>query len=413
MKLLKSPIMNRIQKKLNFLFKLISKISKSKEINIVTLSSYSTQLGFLVASNYHFAISKRISDPKSLYLLFIFPSTADKKLNNILKNNPEKNNSNNFIKIKINSIPKRLLVSPALFCLFILNYWKKIYLWQTRYRWINDALSFKSSSIKLPVPFFKKILFGDGFLNLMPFDKPSWLVKKNESKASLIKNNDLHCSYHLFDIQDQESKLNSIKINKDFVRNTLINHIKNKNDFELSKVLDYIFKLNDKKIKFNKGIFIFPTTTFAETNRTTIDEEIEMYINYLKKCDLNSYDYLLIKPHPGSQKIKNKTFYEKLKNNKSYSKLSIIDPYPNYSNFCLGNIPLEIICTYIIEYMKPDNLTFACCSTATLSTKNIFPEVNVKKAFGSSLIRKYIDKDFIDQRLAQESMIEKKINLLN
>ena len=355
MKLLKSQKMNRFQKKLNFFFKLISKILKSKEINIVTLSSYSTQLGFLVATKYHNEISKIIKAPKTLYLLFIFPSTADKNLNNILKNSYEKNIASNFIKIKINSIPKRFLVSPALFCLFLLNYWKKIYLWQTRYRWINDALSFKNSSIKLPVPVFKNT-FGDGFLNLMPFDKPSWLVKKNEGKASLIKNNDLHC-FSSFDIQDQETKLNSIRINKDFVRNTLINHIKNKNDFELSKVLDYIFNVKNKKMRFNKGIFIFPTTTFAETNRSGINEEIEMYINYLKKCDLNSYSYLLIKPHPGSQKLKNKTFYEKLKKNNSYSKLSIINPYPNYSNFCLGNIPLEIICSYIIEYLKPDKLT--------------------------------------------------------
>lgn len=416
--------MNKIFRKINFFFEILSKFYISKQINIVTLSSYTTQLAFLVANKYHCEYFNNKETFNIFYILFIFPCSADKKLNNILKNVYEENSKNYFLKIKINSISKRLLVSPFLIILFLIQNFKKIYLWQPRYRWINDSLTFKSPflntnkfasrclkkiSIKLPVPGFKKILFGDGFLNLMPYDTPEWLIKRNEGNVRLIKKNDLYASYHLFDVQNKELNLNSKKINSKFVRNILIDHIRNKYDQDLLNTLEYIFNIFKKKNISRKALFIFPTTTFAETKRSGINEEIEMYISYLKNSNLNSFNYLLIKPHPGSQITKNKYLYEKLKKINQFNHLHIFNPYPNYSNFCLGNIPLEIICAYIIEHIRATTLSVACCSTATLSTKNIFPEINIKKAFGSSLIKKYIKKDFINQRIKQEFIIEKNL----
>ena len=87
---------------------------------------------------------------------------------------------------------------------------------------------------------------------------------------------------------------------------------------------------------------------------------------------MNSFNYLLIKLQ---QITKNKYLYEKL----------------------FKNIFPEIN----IKHIRA-TLSVACCSTATLSTKNIFPEIK-------KYIKKYIKKDFINQRIKQEFIIEKNL----
>ena len=54
-------------------------------------------------------------------------------------------------------------------------------------------------------------------------------------------------------------------------------------------------------------------TTFSETKRSSLESEIELYIEYLNKIVKNKKKLILVKPHPGNLEIKNKLLISRLK----------------------------------------------------------------------------------------------------
>ena len=54
-------------------------------------------------------------------------------------------------------------------------------------------------------------------------------------------------------------------------------------------------------------------TTFYETNRSSLEAEISLYIDYLNEKINKKVDSLLIKPHPGNLEIKKQLLIKRLK----------------------------------------------------------------------------------------------------
>ena len=131
-----------------------------------------------------------------------------------------------------------------------------------------------------------------------------------------------------------------------------------------------------------------------------------MYVDFLRKSEAFKFSCLLIKPHPGSSKIKNRNFLKKLKEEDDFQQTLILEPYLFDKDISLANIPLEIIITFMIDYFEVENILLACCSTASLSVKTLFPKLKMDYAFGSFLLEKYVNVNYINQRLEQEKMIK-------
>ena len=133
-----------------------------QSINLVTLTSYSSQLSFLIAQQYFVNEKKgKNTYPKDIYLIFIYPSTSDPyahnsvEINKFFKSNKNNRDSRIFA-IKILKIWQRILLSPFFYILKILIN-KPIYLWQARYKMFEVSLKFRPRilfkiKINIPVP---------------------------------------------------------------------------------------------------------------------------------------------------------------------------------------------------------------------------------------------------------------------
>ena len=402
------------------LFKYIDFLNFEK-IHIVTVHNYTSQLGFLFAQREYLGDMKSNKNLKDLYLIFIFPSISDKYIKNnvpiykFLKSN-KKNKSSKILVFKIRKFWQRLFLVPVLFFLnFLIN--EKILLWQSKYRWIEDSLEFKNfrffqKKVSLPIPKFKIVLFGDGFLSFMPFQRPFWLRQKNLLDPLEIKR--IYKSYHLIDVGNNSKKFNSKKLDPKRVVNGLEYYLKNKFDkkiiMELSNFQQSFGLDNDAT-----GYYIFPTTTFYETGRTTLEKEINLYISYLKQSKLKTFNKLIIKPHPTSSYEKNIAFIDLIKSDDFFKRKKIY--FPRYKNkkSDLSFIPLEILITNILLSNKSNidgKIIFSCTSSAGLSIKTLYPGIEFDKAFGSNLIRKYIFLDFQEKRILQEKIINEELNKL-
>ena len=124
---------------------------KFESINLVTLTSYSSQLSFIITQQFFINEKKeRYKYPKDIYLVFIFPSTSDPHANNsveikkFFKSNKNNRDSKIFV-IKTLKIWQRILLSP-LFYMFKILINKPIYLWQARYN--STLTSFMSTNQK-------------------------------------------------------------------------------------------------------------------------------------------------------------------------------------------------------------------------------------------------------------------------
>ena len=123
---------------------------------------------------------------------------------------------------------------------------------------------------------------------------------------------------------------------------------------------------------------------------------------------MKTCNYLIIKQHPGSSKIKNFEFYKKLKSDPFFKDIIILNPQKSQYYFSLSNIPLELIITYIYYFTNlniENSIILCCCSTASLSAKTLFPFVKIEKAFGKKFIEKYLQNDFQKQRILQEELL--------
>ena len=151
-------------------------------------------------------------------------------------------------------------------------------------------------------------------------------------------------------------------------------------------------------------------TTFYETNRSSLEAEISLYIDYLNEKTNKKVDFILIKPHPGNLDIKKEILIKRLKAenflilNNQFEKDQII-------KLPLKIIPLELLCTILVKKMiiNETDITIAINSNATLSTSYLFPKIKFLKPFGKKLIYKYLKKEFTKKRMVQEEILTKKI----
>ena len=72
-----------------------------------------------------------------------------------------------------------------------------------------------------------------------------------------------------------------------------------------------------QKLSFNQTdeskIIIFPTTTFFETGRCSLNQELDLYTDYFERKISKVNNQIIIKPHPNSKQNKIERLYKCLK----------------------------------------------------------------------------------------------------
>lgn len=363
---------------------------------IVFTSSYSSQLGVLISLSKYFNKLDLGKHSRNI-IIFHVSSKGDNscgyscfpdKAKNILGKNF------NFKIIKINNVFKRLILLFYLYYLKILGLQNNLSIWEPSPFWLKRLFYFKKINLNLFNNYFQDIkYYGDGFLCLSEKSIPFWLENDKLKKENYSKAGIFYYFYNLNNTKNLDNKY--IEINSSYIKT-----IFNKLTSNLRIILDHNYQ----------DLTIFPLTTFSETNRSSLDSEINLYIEYINSKIINKNTPILIKPHPGNLEIKNKLLISKLEAkkfnviNKNFKDISITDLPFNV-------IPLELLCLILVKKLNISfkGITIALNSNATLSTCYLFPDINHINPFGERLISKYIRKEFIQQRLLQEEILVKKI----
>ena len=365
---------------------------------IVFTSSYSSQLGAIISLSKYFKNKHLENKPKNI-IVFHISSKGDPKcrFSCFIDNGKIILGSNYQIRvIKINSILKRLVLLFCISSLKILGLNNNLSIWEPSPNWLKRLFYYKNINLNFFKNYFKNIKFyGDGFLCLSQTSIPFWLDKEKlstENKNIFLKSI-FYYSYNLNSSINKKHKY--IKIETCFIKNIL-----NK------------LNLNSKNItnRKYKNLIIFPLTTFYETNRSSLEAEISLYVDYLNEKINKKIDSLLIKPHPGNLDIKEQLLIKRLKAenftilNNQFDKDQII-------KLPLKIIPLELLCTILVKKMNINekDIKIALNSNATLSTSYLFPKIKCLKPFGKKLIYRYIKKEFTKKRMIQEEILTKKI----
>ncbi len=377
-------------------------------INIFFISSYSSQLGSLLALVNHHRLKSTLKE-KHIFILFQLPTLSDKKCKfspfekNILKNYFI---NFNLFKFKVNNNFKRLILWILLLLTFPLFWNNNLIIWQARPDWIKNCFSFKN--FMLPVILPKKNLYycGDGFLSLCRSSIPFWLKPKGSAKQKdgFLDKNEKNTFYYLYSIDCHKPSKYDIKIPREFVREVISEIIESK------KNKKYFLIKRKELTNTRKSLLIFPTSTFYETKRCSLKEEINLYLEFInKKINVNSH-FICVKPHPGSSKIKTLTLEKKLLESgyelfrwQDYLNLGEVYKTP------LEVIPLELFISILVKQLgiKYEKLDLTVSSNASLSCLILYPKLNYLNAFSSKLIKKYINDKFANQRLEQEDFIKK------
>ena len=365
---------------------------------IVFTSSYSSQLGALISLSKYFK-NKDLENHCKNIIVFHISSKGDPNCryscfadNGRIILGPKYQ----IRVIRINSILKRLFLLFFISSIKILGLNNELNIWEPSPNWLERLFYYKNINLNLFKNYFKNIKFyGDGFLCLSQTSIPFWLDKEKlptENKNHYSKSI-FYYSYNLNSSITKKHKYIQIKAN-------YIKNIFNK------------LNLNSKKIKKRKyrNLIIFPLTTFFETNRSSLESELSLYIDYLNQKINKEKDILLIKPHPGNLEIKKKLLIKRLKSenfnllNNKFEKDQII-------KLPLKIIPLELLCSILVKKLNINekDIKIALNSNATLSTSYLFPEIKCLKPFGEKLILKYIKKEFTRKRIIQEKLLIKKI----
>ena len=368
------------------------------EREFVFTSSYSSQLGALISLSKYLNKNDLKKHPKKI-IVFHISSKGDVNCSYscFFDNQSIILGPNHEIRvIRINSILKRLILLFYLSSLKILGLNNYLSIWEPSPNWLRKLFYYKNINLNFFKNYFKNIkFFGDGFLCLSQTSIPFWLDKEklsNKNKNNYSKSI-FYYSYNLNSSINKKHKY--IRLETAYIKNTL-----NK------------LTLNSKNIinrKYN-NLIIFPLTTFYETNRSSLEAEISLYIDYLNEKTNKKVDFILIKPHPGNLDIKKEILIKRLKAenflilNNQFEKDQII-------KLPLKIIPLELLCTILVKKMiiNETDITIAINSNATLSTSYLFPKIKFLKPFGKKLIYKYLKKEFTKKRMVQEEILTKKI----
>lgn len=293
-----------------------------------------------------------------------------------------------FLLIQLKSFFNRFLVH------------KNFILIQTRPGWFNER--FDRFYFKSLLKFDDYILIGDGLLSLELYKKPFWLVN-NPTKDLFLNLSDYSQIFFLYSL----NKFNKIyldnskfvKIKSNFVR-TNIREFNNKNLLQINSPVKRFIKNFSKNYDV---IILYSGSTFFESKRTNLISEICLYEEYfmtLRKY-LN-FDSIFFKPHPASNIKK----LRKIQENKDL----IGDIYDIDIFVQIANMPLEVLVDLLLEFNNKLKIYLPVCSSGAFATSIIYKNsVFPLKAFGRTLIEKYIYKEYVNSRLEQEIIINKNI----
>ena len=368
---------------------------------IVFTSSYSSQLGALISLSKYFRNKELENHPKNI-IVFHISSKGDSNCiyscfvdygRIILGTNYK------IRVIRINNILKRLVLLFLISSTKILGLNNKFSIWEPSPNWLRRLFYYKNIDLNFYKNYFKKTKFyGDGFLCLSQTGIPFWL---NKEKLTIKNKNNYSKSifYYFYNLNCEiNKKYKYIQIETYYIKSTLNKLNSNSNSKNITN-------------KKYKNLIIFPLTTFYETNRSSLEAEINLYIEYLNEKINKKVDNLLIKPHPGNLEIKKDILIKKLEEanfnilNKEFQEDKII-------KLPLKIIPLELLCLIIVKNMNINekDIKLALNSNATLSTSYLFPEIKCLNPFGEKLIYKYIKEKFTKKRILQEEILIKKIS---
>lgn len=387
-------------------------------LNIVFASSYSSQLGFLVACNYARIIQPKKFSSGQSFFVFILPCASDMKLRfrAPIKSAVKKifaRQSCSVLTFPLASLFSRLAALPLFFLLYFISFFVDVKLWQPRPNWARDIFRINKSFPSLFLFDFQTIFYGDGFLNNIQTPEPFWLRSDTPSKFQNVTSNisfrfldslfrsSKPSSFYLFDVTGDIPDF-AQKIPYEFVHEFLKDFLLTKYDLSLYASLSQGFPTFPAQSRF----FVFPTTTFFETGRSTLTGEINMYKDFLAEFDLLDFDFIVVKPHPGSSRLKNELLVKTLSNQLDDSKVVLVDPYSFSKNFPLSHVPLEILIFFLLyRGAAMENIFLVTASTAAISIKTLFPTVSLLPAFGRRLIDKHLFPEYRVGRLKQESIL--------
>lgn len=378
------------------------------QFHLATVSSMASQLGFLSAFTTHATSSKHRS--RNLIIIFQYPTPTDQKSRlylsrdqflRIVKSQIDTPSKFWCLRISVRFLSFRFLLFPLFWFYAKLSYFFNFYLWQPRPKWVEDTYSLRKLRFRADFKHQKVILFGDGFLNYVSHRSPPWLVKKSSQIASTSFNPAIEviASYHLFSLTPIQDPV-STSISRDVIIQLLLRAIKL--NHELRGDLNVLFSDFD-----SLDILLYPYTTFYETGRSSLEAEVNMYIDYLLDNITDLPSSFMLKPHPATRLDKFSRFVELLAKSLPSHKLIGISENQSLSMSTLASIPIECIVVFLVEVMRllPSRITVISCSTASLSVKTLYPQIQVKQAFGYSLVSKYINDEFVRPRLDQEQLL--------
>ena len=362
---------------------------------LVFTSSYNSQLGALICLSKYFN-NKDLNKHSKNIIVFQISSKGDKEcLYSCFKDSSDLILGKKFkIQIiKINNTFKRLILLFSLFLIKNLFKTNQLSVWEPAPFWIKRLFIFRGIDLNLVDQYFyKPKYYGDGFLFLSETSIPFWLNKDNTFFKTNYSYGTFYYFYQILNRQNKASKY--IKLESSFIKSIL-------------KKLS--LDLAQEKENFFDNLLIFPLTTFSETLRCSISQEINLYIDYINEHIYDKKTLILIKPHPTCLENKAKFLISKLESqnfNIVNSKLEEL-----IINLPLKVLPLELLCLILVKRfkMKYENISLAINSNASLSTYYLYPKINFIRPFGEKLISKYIKKEYVTQRLLQEKMLSAQI----
>ena len=377
-------------------------------VNLFFISSYSCQLGALVSLIKHNKINSELNK-RHVFIIFQLPTKSDNRCKYTVFN--KKLLESYFInpiilRFKINNLYKRFILWFLLFLSAPILWFPSIVIWQTRPKWIKNIFDIGPISLPIILPNRSINYCGDGFLSLCRTTVPFWLRPKSyiKDKKDILDKNKTNTFYYLYSIDYQKPTTYDVKIPTGFIRKIILEIIESKKNKK-----NILLKKNELENK-NKSLCIFPTSTFSETSRCSLDKEINLYLEFINnKINIDSH-FICVKPHPNSSKIKTLTLEKKLL--EFGYELFIWQDYFNLGELFkvpIEVIPLELFISILIKQLgiKYEKLDLIVSSNASLSCLILYPKLNFLYAFSTKLINKYIDDKFAKQRLEQEEFIRK------
>ena len=371
------------------------------ELNIVTISSPSSQMGFCIAYDYFFENIQ--CNPSSHQLTIVIVKQSKRSTSSLPRyfnelKQLETARSKGFVWIfVIKNYFDILLIYILLWLATILSPLLTIRLWQPRYKWINELFPSKNLFFSLPVPNFKKVLFGDGFLQGLNSTRPFWFKHKEKTKKdSYINPENLIASIYHFSLLDESCPFDytssSFCIPKEVVRCHLVDFLNGTNQAIYNHAVDQI--LDSHKLKLSQHLAILPTTSFYETNRSSLSSEINLYKEFIRTKFPNSL--VVIKPHPIS-------FATKL-HQLNYLANDIDGILLGGSSW---DIPLELLILQLIKKVQHIRINLIVASTAGISCARLFNEINYTPAFGKEYLKDCLEPNDLESRITQEKLMKK------